>query len=167
MGQIVNASIKCIVASVDTFSNATMDSERVAMDSERVDFQDEPANDGVSSRKPSNVKKRTYCKLHVTPEFNPHFANGVWYVKHVLNHKSALLKKSVRQRIIEIGGWPSEIDSYSKIRNSMADNVQGIVSPNHEAQWNGLNLTPTNQMQRSIINHHLPYRSSLSTESRT
>lgn len=134
MGQIVNASIKCIVASVDTFSNDTMDSEGLPMDSERVNFQDEPANIGVSSRKSSNVKKQTYCKLHITPESNPHFANGVWSVKHVLNHKSAILKKGVRQRIIENGGWPSEIDSYSKIRNSMADDVQGIVSPNREVQ---------------------------------
>lgn len=131
MGQIVDASIKCAVVSIDALDN----DEVVVMDTDQVNFQDEQANEGVGSRKPSPLTKRTYCKLHITPELNPHFANGVWYVRHVVNEKSALLKPSVRERIAEIGGWPSDIDSYSKIRTSMSDKIQGIVSINHEVLW--------------------------------
>lgn len=114
MGQIVHAFIKCSVVSIDTLDN----NEAMAMDPDQVNFPEEQANDGVGSRKPSQLKKRTYCKLNITPEVNPHFANGVWYVRHILNEKSALLKPSLRERIAKIGGWPSDINSCSKIRNT-------------------------------------------------
>lgn len=119
--------------------------ENNMQDSNRVSIEAEQVNSGIddsgrSGEHKSVVKKRVFCKLRVTPDVNPFFSNGVWCVRHVLNHKSALLKSSVRQRIAETGSWPADIDTYFKIRDSMEETVQRIV-----VTFNGIsNLTADN-----------------------
>lgn len=122
-GEIADASIKCMVVSVES------DDEDNNLDiAEHVSIEGEQVNSGLDeSRRPSPVKKKIYCKLPVTPAENPFFSKGVWYVRHVLNEKSALLKPDIRRRIAEMGSWPSDIDSHSMIRDCLTDEVQSIV----------------------------------------
>lgn len=123
-GEIVDASIKCMVVSVDDSSNSDENTDA----SDRVSIEAEQVNGGVNASQVSNtIKKRIYCRLQVTPDVNPFFAGGVWCVRHVLNEKSALLKASVRHRIAETGHWPSDMNSYSKIRDCISNKVQEII----------------------------------------
>lgn len=139
-GEIVDASINCMAVSMNDASDDTGEHES-STGTGRVSIEAEQVNNGVdSSHRPGPIKKRVYCKLRVTPDVNPFFSNGVWCLRHVLNEKSALLKPSVRHKIAETGSWPSDVNTYSKIRESMADEVQEIV-----VTFNGIsNLTGEN-----------------------
>jgi hypothetical protein len=121
-GEIADASIKCMVVSLESEDHDVADSGRISIEGEQV-------NNGIdsSSHRASLVRKKVYCNLQVAPDVNPFFANGVWCVRHVMNDKSTLLKASVRQRIVETGSWPPDINTYSKMRDSLADEVQEIV----------------------------------------
>lgn len=139
-GEIVDASIKCMAVSLKSEDHDVADSDWISIEGEQV-------NNGIdsSSRRASLVRKKVYCKLQVAPDVNPFFSNGVWYVRHVMNDKSALLKVSVRQRIVETGSWPSDINTYSKIRDSLADEVQEIV-----VTFNGTSNVTADEVFKSV-----------------
>lgn len=51
------------------------------------------------------------------------FFDKVWYVRHILDETSPLLKDHVKVHIKKNGGdtWPDELDSYESIQDSIID----------------------------------------------
>lgn len=140
-GEISDASIKCmVVCRAATVDDTNLDDDD---ESDRVSIDGEEVNNGVdssSSRPITAAKKTIYYKLRVSPEVNSFFSDGVWCVRHVMDDKSPLVKPSIRRQIAETASWPSDIDTYSKIRDCVTDDFQEIV-----VTFNGTsNLTADN-----------------------
>lgn len=50
-----------------------------------------------------DLDKKAYYRFELTPDSHPHFSR-IWYARHVLNDKSPLLKREIRDMIIQEGG---------------------------------------------------------------
>lgn len=55
------------------------------------------------------------------------YLSYIMYLRSYLNEHSPLLKKSVRARIQELGGWPPEINDHASIRNCLSASVFQIL----------------------------------------
>ena len=71
---------------------------------------------------------KVFHQLKIDNEKLPFF-DKVWYVRHILDETSPLLKDHVKVHIKKNGGdtWPDELDSYESIQDSIID-FQLIVS---------------------------------------
>lgn len=65
--------------------------------------------------------------MNISPNKLLYLIRGSGYFEHTLDENSPLLKDSVRERIRQNGGWPSDLNDYRKIRDSFSDDVDHIV----------------------------------------
>ena len=71
------------------------------------------------------VSKRSY-ELPMEHTTQPYLSYTM-YLRSYLNEHSPLLKKSVRARIQELGGWPPEINDHASIRHCLSPSVFQIL----------------------------------------
>ena len=117
-GEIIGARLKCIVTSVEEVDDIEQEDGRSG-----DLLRGSSANNG-----PRGVMKRLITShVSVAPDTHPYFSSGIWFIRHILDHKSPLLSSSIIKRIAEAGGWPAELDSPSKIRSCLNQNVREIV----------------------------------------
>jgi hypothetical protein len=77
-----------------------------------------------------------FAKIQFSPESHPCF-NTSWLLTHTLNADSSLLKKSVRKKILNNGGyWPPSLDTEEDIKDSI-DFDQILVSFKGSSQSTG------------------------------
>ena len=50
-----------------------------------------------------DLDKKAYYQFALTPDSHPHFSR-IWYARHVLNAESPLLKREIRDMIVQEGG---------------------------------------------------------------
>jgi len=50
-----------------------------------------------------DLDKKAYYQFALTPDSHPHFSR-IWYARHVLNAESPLLKREIRDMIVQDGG---------------------------------------------------------------
>ena len=74
------------------------------------------------------IFKSFIYNLEVEPRTNPLFSR-VWYVRHILDQHSPLLKPDVRNLImLHHGRWPRELSDPTSIRNSILEFRQVVVT---------------------------------------
>lgn len=122
-GEIIDASISCTVSAIEEVEQDEDDEDRYANLLRDNGF----GGDGDDDFQTEKIMKRTFSDFKVTPDTHPYLSKGVWYFRHTLTHESPLLKKAARQRIVELGGWPVEVDSPDKIRDCFSENVEEIL----------------------------------------
>lgn len=117
-GEIIGASLKCSVNSLEEVRESEQDGDR----SGDV-LRGSPSNDD------SHVvmKRLITSNLSLSPDTHPYLSSGIWFIRHVLDHESPLLTASVKERIAALGGWPADLDSPAKIRGSLNQNVRDII----------------------------------------
>ena len=118
-GEILGASLTCFVSKIEQVGDNEIGNDR------NVDLLIEYDSDTEEPR--GVAKKMTFAEFEVTPNTHPYFSTGAWYFRHVLDHKSPLLKASVAKRIVELGGWPADLDSPFKIRGCFDECVEEII----------------------------------------
>jgi hypothetical protein len=75
------------------------------------------------------IGKRIFSKMHIEASEHPFFKR-VWLARHILDDTSPLLTHKVRRAIRRNGGfWPSHLNNYEAVRNSLQFN-QILVSLN-------------------------------------
>jgi hypothetical protein len=75
------------------------------------------------------VTKHVFSKIMIEASDHPFFKR-VWLARHVLDETSPILKPKVRRQIRKNGGgWPSRLNNYSSVRDSLQFN-QILVSMN-------------------------------------
>ena len=82
--------------------------------------------------------------MAIRPNKHPFFKHGSLYCRHVLDQDSPLLRQSIRERIRECGGWPSDLNDPHKIRDCLCKDVYEI-----NVTFNGisnLNAVPSFKM---------------------
>ena len=116
--EIIGATLTCIVSAI----------EEVEQDEEDEDcYMELLRDDGSNESSHGTIKRRAFSALTVTPDTHPYFSSGIWYFRHILDHASPLLKSSVTKRIVELRGWPADLDSPGKIRGCFKETVEEIV----------------------------------------
>jgi len=50
-----------------------------------------------------DLEKKVYYPVALSPDSHPHFSR-IWYARHVLNAESPLLKREMRDAIVQNGG---------------------------------------------------------------
>lgn len=119
-GEIMSATTRCIVAATEEIAHGDTSYQANLL-------QDNGEDETFRFQGARRTQKRVYSDLEVSPDTHPFFSLGVWYLRHSLNHQSPILKESVRKRIVELGGWPADLDSPTKIRDSFSENVDEIL----------------------------------------
>jgi len=71
-----------------------------------------------SSPEEQGAAVTTYDLPIESPEL-PLFIHG-WVVRSILNEHSPVLKESIREKIVELGGWPSDVNDPESIRESLS-----------------------------------------------
>lgn len=117
-GEIIGARLKCIVTSLEDVTDSQQG------DGRGVDL----LRGSLTTDGSHNVVKRLITSnLSLAPDTHPYFSSGIWFIRHVLDHRSPLVSPSVAERIAEAGGWPADLDSPAKIRGCLNQNVREIV----------------------------------------
>jgi hypothetical protein len=89
--------------------------------SDHASIQEDPSS--------SLIGKRIFSKMHIEAHEHPFFKR-VWLARHILNDRSPLLTHKVRRAIRRNGGfWPSRLNNYEAVRDSLQFN-QILVSLN-------------------------------------
>jgi len=66
-----------------------------------------------------DLDKKAYYQFALTPDSHPHFSR-IWYARHVLNAESPLLKREIRDMIVQEGGkWDKDFNTASEIRQCL------------------------------------------------
>lgn len=119
-GEIMSATTKCVVAATEeiTLGDKSYQANLLQDNGEDETFRFQGAR---------RTQKRVFSDFKVSPDKHPFFSLGVWYLRHSLDHQSPILKESVRKRIVELGGWPADLDSPTKIRDAFSENVDEIL----------------------------------------
>jgi len=74
------------------------------------------------------IFKSFIYNLEVEPSNNPLFSR-VWYVRHILDENSPLLKSEIRNSIVlNHGHWPHELRDPTSIRNALMEFRQVVVT---------------------------------------
>ena len=119
-GEIISARLRGVVTTIEEAA-----SER---GEEFSHHSDDDLNRDMAAGSPQfEVRSQAVTNLTLSPDTHPYFATGVWVFRHVLDRSSPLLKQSVKQSIVDRGGWPAELNSPTKIRESLNDAIQDIV----------------------------------------
>jgi hypothetical protein len=121
-GEIIDAKLSCTVSAIE---EAKQDEDDEGRYTSFLRDNGNPCDDGDFQT--GTIMKRTFSDFKVIPDTHPYLSKGVWYFRHTLNQESPLLKKEVTQRIIELGGWPVDLDSPAKIRECFSENVEEII----------------------------------------
>ncbi len=66
------------------------------------------------------TNKTINCNLKLSPSFHPNFCR-IWFLRHVLDESSPLLKEEVRIRLKERGRWDAKLNNYQDIRKSLVE----------------------------------------------
>lgn len=122
LGEILEASMECVATVIRGPSSLSHQSSDVAM-AEFVNVVEKKTY-GVREKVP--LAKRLYHKLKIDPEEHPYFRHA-WYCRHVLDESSPLVKSDIREFIARHGGWPADINDYSKIRECLLQNGFRII----------------------------------------
>ena len=117
-GEIIGASLKCIVNSLEEVREGEQNGGRSG------DVLRESPSNGDSQ---AVMKRLVTSNLSLSPDTHPYLSSGIWFIRHVLDHDSPLLTLSVKERIAGLGGWPADLDSPAKIRGSLNQNVRDII----------------------------------------
>jgi len=70
--------------------------------------------------KGSGLEGRVYYPLNLEPQDHPYFRH-VFYIRHVLNDRSPLLKPCVREKIKRDGCWDTQRNQHQDILSSLVD----------------------------------------------
>lgn len=70
----------------------------------------------------NSTNKTICCDLILSPSFHPYFCR-TWFLRHVLDESSPLLKEEVRTHLKERGrkGWDAKLNNYRDIRNGLVE----------------------------------------------
>jgi len=79
-----------------------------------------------------DLDKKAYYQFALTPDSHPHFSR-IWYARHVLNAESPLLKREIRDMIVQDGGkWDKgefERHDISKVFSNNNDDMIILTFP--------------------------------------
>ncbi len=67
-----------------------------------------------------STNKRINCNLKLSPSFHPNFSR-TWFLRHVLDESSPLLKDEVRIHLKERGRWDAKLNNYQDIRKGLVE----------------------------------------------
>jgi hypothetical protein len=121
-GAIFKASLLCVA-----ISSKKLDNDDILLSGRgrhHKESTEVPINSDVDSSQALQI--RMSDEMVITPSTLPFFLKGAWYFRHVLNELSPLLKPSVRERIQEMGGWPSDLNEHGSIRSCLSESVEGV-----------------------------------------
>mmetsp|Transcript_40826 Transcript_40826/g.85577 ORF Transcript_40826/g.85577 Transcript_40826/m.85577 type:complete len:243 (-) Transcript_40826:161-889(-) len=66
-----------------------------------------------------DLEKKVYYPVALSPDSHPHFSR-IWYARHVLNAESPLLKREMRDAIVQNGGkWDQDYNNWEEIRDCL------------------------------------------------
>jgi len=66
-----------------------------------------------------NLDKKVFYPLTLSPDSHPHFSR-IWYARHTLNAESPLLKREIRDMIVNNGGkWDKDLNCWEEIRECL------------------------------------------------
>jgi len=86
----------------------------------------------VYKRQTLDLDKKAYYQFALTPDSHPHFSR-IWYARHVLNAESPLLKREIRDMIVQDGGkWDKgefERHDISKVFSNNNDDMIILTFP--------------------------------------
>jgi len=70
-----------------------------------------------------STDQKISCDLKLSPSFHPYFCR-TWFLRHILDESSPLLKEDVRRRLKERGphkGWDGKLNNYKDIRKGLVE----------------------------------------------
>lgn len=67
-----------------------------------------------------STNKKINRNLKLSPSFHPNFCR-IWFLRHVLDESSPLLKEEVRMRLKKRGRWDAKLNNYQDIRKSLVE----------------------------------------------
>lgn len=66
-----------------------------------------------------DLEKKVYYPISLSPDSHPHFSR-IWYARHVLNAESPLLKREIRDQIVQDGNkWDKDFNDHEEIRDCL------------------------------------------------
>lgn len=146
-GEIVDASINCVVSKRMSDQNDSEDSKN-ASTSSSMSNRDNALSISIfkrlfskSEKEPEKLKtlpRRMFSKLALTHEEHPFFKRA-WTAVHILDETSPLLTPAMRSLIREEKGWPKDKNHWRAIRESL-DFYQIIVSVNGVSRMNNAHV---------------------------
>lgn len=147
-GEIVDASINCVVSKKMTDHNETGDDDNDDKEGtnsasmapgpsrwKNLNFFSKRDN---GPEKLKTLPRRMFSKLKLTHEEHPFFKRA-WTAVHILDETSPLLNPAMRSEIRENRGWPKEKNNWRTIREHL-DFYQIIVSVNGVSRMNNAHV---------------------------
>ena len=105
-----------------------------------------------------DLDKKAYYQFALTPDSHPHFSR-IWYARHVLNAESPLLKREIRDMIVQEGGkW----DKGEWSGNHLKLSVDTIYLSHHTFIFFSLSDFNTASEIRQCLNEFISLRITLS-----
>lgn len=129
MGTIVDATVKCVVTSLRLVSASGVAENFENDESSNESNSDIEGNVQVGNDSRHQLRlKRKFQELKLSPDKHPHFTHGALYYRHVLDENSPLLRSQIKERIRDVGGWPSDLNNPANIHDCLSKDIFDIVS---------------------------------------
>lgn len=129
-GEITDAELKGVVMSVRVLDKKPLN--KMFSTAFGLDAVDDKGNalqheeKGIDALTGAPTVQRMYRGMQLEPSRHPHFSNGPWYVRHLLDQKSPFLKNSVRRQIDQLAGWPAAWNSPEEIRERLDPTIYEV-----------------------------------------